>query len=113
MALVVKASIEQKTIAGLTRTWSKLDISTMVASRLPPDSVDEEDVAMWASFTQTSDATHGEDTLSIQIESGNKTGNETEKCHIFHKFVQTLSRHAALHLLVQLVDDETTKGKTL
>jgi hypothetical protein len=84
----------------------------MVASLLP-DGVDEEDVAMCASFAQTGDTMHGEDTSSIQIESGNKTGNETEKCRIFRDFVQTLSRHATLHPLVQLVDDEMTKGKTL
>ena len=112
MALVVKAAVEQRTIAGLTRTGSKSDLATMVAS-LPPDGQDEDDVAMWASFAQTSDEIYGMDTSTIQLESGNKKGNETEKIRIFRDFAGALSRHKTLHKLVELVDDPTTNGKIL
>lgn len=65
--------------------------------------IKEDDVAAWANFAQTSDMIYGSDTSVIQIETGNKRGNKTEKIRIFCDFVGDISRHATLHPLVELV----------
>jgi len=80
-------------------------------SSLPPDGVEEDNVAAWATFAQTSDTIYGVDTSKIQLETGNNKGNESDKIRIFRQFISTISRHPTLHPLVELVPDETTSGK--
>jgi hypothetical protein len=53
-------------------------------------------VTAWASFAHTSDTIYGDDTSSMQIETGNKIGNETDKIRIFSDFAAAISRHPTL-----------------
>jgi hypothetical protein len=76
LTLVVTAAVKQRTISDLTKTGDKTVFETMISSLLP-DGVNEDDVTAWASFAQTSDTIYGSDTSSIELETGNKRGNET------------------------------------
>jgi hypothetical protein len=112
LALAVTAAVEQRTISGLRKIGDNTVLETMILL-LPPDGVDEDDVTAWASFAQTSDTIYESDTSSIQLETGNKRGNETGKIRIFHDFVGALSRHRTLHPLVGLIPDPKSLGQSL
>jgi hypothetical protein len=98
MALVVKATIKQKLITGVSGTGTKTILETTISS-LPPKGVNEDDVAAWAAFAQTSTTLYGPDTASIQFETGNKRSNKTEKIVFSIFFVGAISRHPTLHPL--------------
>jgi hypothetical protein len=66
LALVASAAVQQKTICGVTRAGSKSDLVTLISS-LPPDGVDQDNVAAWATFARTSDTIYGADTSAIQL----------------------------------------------
>jgi hypothetical protein len=113
MHLVAAAAVVSKPIAGVqVDQRGRATLVELVAS-LPANSYEtSNDVNSWAAYCAADQSVYGNDTSTIQVDTGSTKQNDAAKTAAVQRFFRTLQTHPQLKALVELMvcpDNPPTK----